>query len=140
VPDTSSADPASIGIAILLANWTNLDGNGNRYGEAARGQLRYLFSEQVPKTGDGAISHKPERIQIWSDSVYMIPPFLAAYGVYTENKTIVEEAFQQVRLYRDLLRDERTGLWRHMVMGENPDSGFYATGELYTCVTCWRLS
>lgn len=71
----------------------------------------------------------------------MIPPFLAAYGVYTENKTIVEEAFQQVRLYRDLLRDERTGLWRHMVMGENPDSGFYATGEpLQRCVSVPGLS
>lgn len=31
-----------------------------------------------------------------ADSVYMVPPFLAYYGVLTGNETLVQEAYQQV--------------------------------------------
>lgn len=31
-----------------------------------------------------------------ADSVYMVPPFLAYYGVLTSNQSLVQEAYQQV--------------------------------------------
>ena len=61
--DGSAADPASIGVCILIANWTkagNLD-----YGAAAKSQIDYLFTA-VPKTSDGALSHRESQIQLWS--------------------------------------------------------------------------
>jgi hypothetical protein len=70
-----------------------------------------------------------------SDFLYMVPPFLAYYGVITRNRTMVGEAYKQVKLYRQYLRDPSQGLWRHIVLGtsldEPPnDPGFWATGGL----------
>ncbi len=71
---------------------------------------------------------------IRSDSVYMVPPFLAYYGVITRNRTIVGEAYNQVKLYRQYLRDPRQGMWRHVVLGTSGDQpndpGFWSTGGL----------
>lgn len=61
--DDSAADPASIGPAVLLANWTNL-GDGVDYAGAALDQLNFLY-EKVPKTSDGAISHRTGEVQLW---------------------------------------------------------------------------
>jgi rhamnogalacturonyl hydrolase YesR len=33
-----------------------------------------------------------------SDAVFMLPPFLAYYGVITDNKTVVDQAYNQIRL------------------------------------------
>lgn len=66
-----------MGVAVLLANWTGLgtsgDGEGGDevdYAGAATDQLNYLF-EVVPKTSDGAISHRVAQVQLWfvSDSL-----------------------------------------------------------------------
>ncbi len=35
-----------------------------------------------------------------SDFVYMVPPFLATYGVTTRNRTLLEESYNQIKLYR----------------------------------------
>jgi hypothetical protein len=61
--DLVAGDPASIGIAILLANWTH-QGGGN-YAGAATGELEFLYSNQVPKTPDGAWSHRLDQLQLW---------------------------------------------------------------------------
>ena len=34
----------------------------------------------APRTGDGTVYHLLEGRQIWVDSLYMLPPFLAAAG------------------------------------------------------------
>lgn len=62
MPDGSAADPASIGIAVLLANWTQQDGQD--YAGAAKDQLDFLY-QNVPKTIDGAISHRVSELQLW---------------------------------------------------------------------------
>lgn len=63
--DGSAADPASIGVAVLIANWTG-QGNGQvDYSDRARQQVDYLFSSAVPKTADGAISHRVDSLQLW---------------------------------------------------------------------------
>jgi hypothetical protein len=60
--DGSAADPASIGVAVLLANWTSQ--GGENYNGAARDQLQFLLGS-VPKTSDGAISHRVAEVQLW---------------------------------------------------------------------------
>lgn len=66
--DVSAADPASIGVCILIANWTNA-GNLD-YGAAATSQIEYLFTA-VPKTPDGAISHRVAQVQLWFVSIWI---------------------------------------------------------------------
>lgn len=70
--DGSAADPASNGVAVLLANWTEFagsltdSGGGGDvdYEGAAKDQLDFLF-DKVPKTDDGAISHRVSEVQLW---------------------------------------------------------------------------
>jgi len=59
----TSADPASIGPAVLIANWTGL--GGEDYAGAATAQVEYLLGPAVPKTSDGAISHRVPELQLW---------------------------------------------------------------------------
>lgn len=147
VPDGSAGDPASNGVGVLLANWTAL--GGADYAGAARGQLEHLL-QQVPRTSDGAISHREGYVQLWcvpppfafrcqggrlmggrrSDSVYMVPPFIAYYGALTGNKTLLDAAYDQVRLYRGHLMDKKMGgLWKHVLLGPSAnDPGYWSTG------------
>lgn len=60
----------------------------------------------------------------------MVPPFLAYYGVITKNRTIVDQAYDQIKLYRDQLYDSDASAWRHIVGGSSgADPSFWATGE-----------
>jgi hypothetical protein len=56
-------DSASIGTAVLIANWTHQPGLD--YNDAAEQQLAFLYSDNVAKTPDGAWSHRPEQLQLW---------------------------------------------------------------------------
>lgn len=61
----------------------------------------------------------------------MVPPFLAYYGVITKNRSLLTDAFNQIRLYRNYLLDNSTnGLWKHIVLGTiiPPDYGHWSTG------------
>ncbi|KAF8577519.1 hypothetical protein K439DRAFT_1396617 [Ramaria rubella] len=133
--DGSAGDPASIGVAVLLANWTNAaepntDGTTPDYAEAATSQLEFLLTS-VPRTSDGAISHRLSEVQLWSDFVYMAPPFLAYFGVISQNQSLVSESYNQIKLYRNYLRDPNTThLWRHIAMGSDfTDPGHWSTGN-----------
>lgn len=65
-----------------------------------------------------------------SDFVYMVPPFLAYYGVTTQNSTLLKEAYTQISLYRKHLRDRKTNnLWRHIQLGNGTDDGHWSTGD-----------
>ena len=61
--------------------------------------------------------------------MYMVPPFLAYYGVTTRNRTMLAESYNQIRLYRNYLRDPKQGMWKHIVLGPSGnDEGFWSTG------------
>ena len=61
----AAGDPPSIGVAVLLANWTGRGAaDGLDYAGAAQEQLEFLL-EKVPRTDDGAISHRTEQVQLW---------------------------------------------------------------------------
>ncbi|KAH7910426.1 Six-hairpin glycosidase-like protein [Hygrophoropsis aurantiaca] len=141
IQDASAADPASIGIAVILANWT---GQGNiddlDYAGAAQDQLDFLFTD-VPKTSDGALSHRVDQVQLWSDFVYMVPPFLAYYGVVSNNKSLLVEAYTQISLYRKYLRDTHSNnLWKHVLLGSSDnDEGHWATGNAWAAAGMIRV-
>lgn len=133
--NSAAGDPPSIGFAVVLANLTgHTPGADNvSYATAAKDQLDYVLNN-VPRTSDGAISHRDEQVQLWSDFVYMVPPFLAFYGVATGNESLLTEAVKQCRLYRQYLKDngsDTDGLWRHILLGRGTDTGFWSTGTLH---------
>ncbi|KAI0776859.1 Six-hairpin glycosidase-like protein [Trametes elegans] len=136
----TAGDPPSIGVAVLLANWTGAGAaDGQDYAGAAEDQLRFLL-ENTPRTEDGAISHRSEQVQLWSDFVYMVPPFLAYYGVLTDNDTLIQEAYDQCRLYRQYLVDEDAGgLWKHIVLGNYNDNGHWSTGNGWAAAGMLRV-
>ncbi|KAJ7709893.1 Six-hairpin glycosidase-like protein [Mycena rosella] len=143
--DGAAGDPASIGVAVLLANWTGQGAaDGLDYAAAARNQLDYLL-DVVPRTSDGAISHRAAQVQLWSDSVYMVPPFLAYYGVLTGNTTLINEAYNQIKLYRNYLRDPKTdNLWKHILLGNDTsdsanDEGHWSTGNGWAAAGMLRV-
>lgn len=53
-----------VGVAVLLANWTNTDSKDKSFSTAAKAQLDYLL-ETAPRTDDGAISHRGDQVQLW---------------------------------------------------------------------------
>ncbi|KAJ2915034.1 hypothetical protein MD484_g5402, partial [Candolleomyces efflorescens] len=125
----SAADPASLGTAVLLANWTRADKRDFSYNNAALSQLQHLL-EETPRTRSGAISHRANEVQLWSDFVYMVPPFIAYYGALQNDRKLLQEAYDQCRLYRAALRDS-PGLWRHIDLGSFTDDTHWATGNAW---------
>lgn len=120
----SSGDPASLGITALLLGHLQQE---QSYLDAAHRQLQTLL-HQTPRFANGAISHREREAELWSDSVYMVPPFLAYYGRVSDKPEIMHEAARQCRLYHDVLADLQTGLWRHVVGPKHEDLGFWSTG------------
>ncbi|KDR83455.1 hypothetical protein GALMADRAFT_274901 [Galerina marginata CBS 339.88] len=141
VPDQgSAADPASIGVAVLLANWTRTSVSNHDYANAASDQLKYLLNF-APRSPDGAISHRADEVQLWADFVYMVPPFIAYYGSLqggVDGRTLLQAAYDQCRLYRDALRDD-SGLWRHITLGSFEDKTHWATGNAWAAAGMLRV-
>ncbi|MCM1134092.1 MAG: glycoside hydrolase family 88 protein [Clostridium sp.] len=63
--------------------------------------------EKAPRNQEGIVYHVDSAPQMWADSVYMLPPYLAAAGEY-------EEAVKQIRGYLKVLYHEEIGLMSHM--------------------------
>ncbi|KAJ3867658.1 Six-hairpin glycosidase [Lentinula novae-zelandiae] len=121
--DGAVGDPASIGVAVLLANWT--DSSNTSYAIAAGEQLDYLLNV-APRTDSGAISQRNDEVQLWADFIYMAPPFIAYYGALQagDNESyLLQTAYEQISLYRDVLRDD-DGLWRHVALGSWEDTTY----------------
>lgn len=103
-------DPAANGEAV----WRAYEVTGNDfYKNAAERMLDYLM-QRAPRTDQGILCHNEISFyeefsadQIWADSVYMAPPFLAVMGE-------LDEAVRQIEGYLDYLQDEVTGLLYHI--------------------------
>ncbi|KAL1747907.1 Six-hairpin glycosidase-like protein [Schizophyllum fasciatum] len=137
--DDSAGDPASLGCAVLLANWTRADTADGAYARAAADQLAYLL-DHAPRTAEGAISHRTDEVQLWADSVYMVPPFLAYYGALqggAAGAALLQAAYDQIRLYRAALAD--AGLWRHVRYGAWEDGTHWATGNGWAAAGMMRV-
>ena len=61
--DGSAGDPTSLGVAVMLANWTGLPGED--YERAIEAEISYLLNGSVPKSDKGAISHRVSEVQLW---------------------------------------------------------------------------
>jgi rhamnogalacturonyl hydrolase YesR len=101
--DNAVTDPASNGQGVLHAYKITGDENLKK---AADALYKYL-KQGAPKTEKGIICHVTQGRQIWSDAMFMAPPFLAVYGDY-------DEAVKQVDGYREYLWDGQKKLFSHI--------------------------
>ncbi len=96
-------DPAANGEAVLFA--ADVTGDPKlRHG--AEEMLKYLIY-RAPRTKDGTLHHIADKPQVWIDSVYMAPPFLAVAGR-------PDEAVRQIEGFRRLLWDGKKKLFSHI--------------------------
>ncbi|KAF8598757.1 Six-hairpin glycosidase [Ceratobasidium sp. AG-I] len=138
--DQAAGDPPSLGVPVLFANFTarSPSANSSAYASAIIDQLNYSLTH-APRAPNGAISHRADQTQLWSDSVYMVPPFLAYFGALHEDAGVMRAAYDQVRWYRELLFDGSVGLWRHIVLGNGEDLGHWATGNAWAAAGIMRV-
>ncbi len=96
-------DPAANGEAVLFAAKATGD---EKLFQAADRMLDYLLN-RAPRRKDGTLYHVANKRQVWVDSLYMAPPFLAAAGR-------PDEAVRQVEGMRKLLWNPQKKLFSHI--------------------------
>lgn len=71
----------------------------------------------------------------------MVPPFLAYYGALQRDQTLLQAAYDQIRVYRDALcpHPDATKLWQHVVLGSWADPGHWATGNGWAAAGMLRV-
>ena len=100
--DHSVTDPVAAGYGILKCY--ELFGD-EKYKQAADRLYNYC-KNIAPRNVAGTVYHVNNHREIWSDSLYMLPPFLAAYGDY-------DECLKQIRGYRACLWNADEKLYSH---------------------------
>ncbi|GAA5988508.1 hypothetical protein JCM10908_003595 [Rhodotorula pacifica] len=125
----AAADPAALGVGWLVAAAFADAQTNATYLAQVKQEVGYLLNS-VPRTQDGAISHRPpgEPVSLWADFISMVPPFLAYYSVATADKSYLSEAYDQIKLYRSYLKSD-SGAWKHIVLGDGQDAGLWNTGN-----------
>ena len=130
-----------IGVSVLLRNRTLPHNATSPYATAAFEQLYYLL-HVAPRAPNGAISHRANQTQLWADFIYMAPPFIAYYGALRcepEGDPLLQTAYEQVKLYRQVLFDKKVGLWRHIALGNGTDPTHWATGNAWAAAGALRV-
>jgi rhamnogalacturonyl hydrolase YesR len=96
-------DPCSVGEALLYA-WKETGDPVLKLG--CDGLLEWAL-HRAPRSKGGVLYHIESKPQFWSDSTYMLPPFLAAAGYY-------DEALRNLYGYWETLYDEEAKLMSHI--------------------------
>ena len=96
-------DPCATGEALLFATKHTKEKDLFR----AYNKLLQWALVEAPRSEEGIVYHVMEEPQFWVDSMYMLPPFLAAAGHF-------EEALQQIRGYWNALYCPKKKLMSHI--------------------------
>jgi rhamnogalacturonyl hydrolase YesR len=96
-------DPAANGEGVLFAAKETGD---PAFENGVSGMLNYLL-KTAPRTADGTLYHIDNKPQVWIDSMYMAPPFLAVAGDPAE-------AVKQIEGIRRILWNKSAKLFSHI--------------------------
>ena len=95
-------DPVAAGPGIVKCyELTGLQ----KYKDAADKLYEYCKTK-APRNSEGTLYHLTNSKELWSDSIYMLPPFLAAYKDY-------DECMKQLRGFRNVLWYNDKKLFAH---------------------------
>ncbi len=125
-------DPAACGEVVFRA----YEATGNDFYKNAADRMLSFLMNAAPRTDEDILWHNeisfwPEYspAQIWVDSIYMAPPFLAVMGE-------TEEAYKQIVGMMKYLQDEKTGLLYHIFDAGNNE---YVRKKLWATGNGWAL-
>jgi rhamnogalacturonyl hydrolase YesR len=96
-------DPCAVGEALIAA----CRATGDIALKQGYDELLEWALKKAPRNSQGIVYHLDSKPQIWSDSAYMLPPFLAAAGYF-------DEALVNLYGYWDILFDPDARLMRHI--------------------------
>lgn len=124
-------DPGSNGEAVLFASRTTSDPKL----KAAADRMLDYFLHKAPRTKDGTFYHIDDKPQVWVDSMYMAPPFLAVAGAHAES-------IKQVEGIRRLLWNKDKRLFSHIWDDAKQDFGrkdFWGVGNGWAAAGMTRI-
>ncbi len=98
---------SGVGLAYLAS--TPLDKDGVY---AAKSQKVYDEYSRIARH-EGASSHRPSRVELWDDTVYMLSIFLLQMYETTGESKYLDDCIREIRAHAAKLRDPQTGLWWH---------------------------
>ena len=96
-------DPCSVGEALIAA----YKATGDAILKQGLDELLEWALKKAPRNSKGVLYHLDSKPQMWSDSTYMLPPFLAAAGYF-------DEALINLYGYWDILFNTDAKLMRHI--------------------------
>jgi unsaturated rhamnogalacturonyl hydrolase len=96
-------DPAANGEGVLFA----AKATGDPLFRAGADRMLGYLMKTAPRTADGTLHHIDHKPQVWVDSMYMAPPFLAVAGR-------PGEALEQIAGFRRLLWNGPAQLFSHI--------------------------
>lgn len=118
---SAQTDPSACGEVLLrAARKTQIEA----LKKAADDMLEFNLTK-APRSADGILYHMDYDQSFWVDSMYMLPPFLAAAGHY-------EEAIKQINGYWDALFIEEKEMLGHMYDDQKQEfqrDALWATGN-----------
>jgi len=101
-PAFSATDPCAIGEALIYA----YEQTGDPFLLQAKKRLLHWALAEAPRNPDGIVYHLMDAPQFWVNSFYMLPPFLARAGCFSE-------AMKQIDGYWNALFDPAKELLSH---------------------------
>ncbi|KAJ6541211.1 hypothetical protein DFH09DRAFT_51419 [Mycena vulgaris] len=139
-------DPASLGVAAVMLGKTI-----TRFADAAQSEIDYMM-DAAPRWANGAISQRADVPELWADYMYMAPPFIAYFAADANDASLLETAYHQCGLYREVLlfgsnaatpsltgTSATNGLWHHIVGPQSADPGLWATGNGWAAMGMARV-
>lgn len=110
-PKAHGAHPNGIASAVGFAF---LEETGRATPATDKALARVLAQyERIPRTADGACSHRTDRVELWDDTLYMLEiAFLGCYKA-TGDKKFLDLAVRETLLHAQRLMDPKSGLWYH---------------------------
>lgn len=96
------------GLAFLIRAGADQDG----YFRSVAGRVfeQYL---KIPRAENGACSHRPDVVELWDDTVYMLTVFLTEMYRATGDIMYIDICADEVLSHAEKLMDPETGLWYH---------------------------
>lgn len=124
-------DPCATGEGLLYAAKQTKD----KVLMDAYHKLLHWVLKDGPRNADGILYHVMSAPQFWVDSIYMLPPFLAAAGYF-------DEAIKQIRGYWNVLFDTEKKLMGHIYDDKNKQfvrKEFWGVGNGWTMAGLTRV-
>ncbi|KAF8143719.1 hypothetical protein K438DRAFT_1875422 [Mycena galopus ATCC 62051] len=144
--DGAVGDPASLGVGAVMLGKTNVT-----FAAAAASEIEYIVDE-APRWANGAISQRTDVAELWADWMFMAPPFIAYYAADSNNASLLETAYLQCGLYREVVllgsnsstfnpvgTSTTNGSWHHIVGPQSADPGLWSTGNGWAAMGMARV-